>query len=96
MVDDWKRYHVETNEIYAGLLVLMRGGVPAHADETALLVNEHRAQITKWFYDCTVEIHAGLGEMYVHDERFRQSINKVGDGLAEYLSPAIAARYAGK
>lgn len=43
--DNWKRYHVETNEIYARLLVLMRGGVPAHADETVLLVNEQRAKL---------------------------------------------------
>jgi hypothetical protein len=32
--------------------------------------------------------------MYVADERFRQNIDKSGDGLADYLSNAIAARYA--
>ena len=32
--------------------------------------------------------------MYVADERFRTNINKAGDGLAEYQSAAIAARYA--
>ena len=59
----------------------------------AALVDAHRAQITKLFYDCTPEIHAGLGAMYVADERFRSNINKSRDGLAEYLSTAIEARY---
>jgi len=57
------------------------------------LAEEHRAHITKWFYDCTPEIHAGLGSMYVTDSRFKDNIDKAGDGLAQYLSDAIAANH---
>jgi hypothetical protein len=32
--------------------------------------------------------------MYIADAPFRTNINKAGDGLAEYQSAAIAARYA--
>ena len=73
----------------------METGARADSAEAAASVDAHRAHITKWFYDCTPEIHAGLGTMYVADERFRTNINKAGDGLAEYQSAAIAARYAG-
>lgn len=92
---DWQRQQSETDEIYRGLLTLMENGSSSESTEAATLVDAHRASITKWFYECTPEIHAGLGTMYVSDDRFRRNINKSGDGLAEYLSAAIAGRYAG-
>jgi len=91
---DWKQQREETDEIYGSLLALMAIDTPADSSEAAALVDAHRAQITRWFYTCTPEIHAGLGAMYVADDRFRNNIDESGDGLAEYLSAAIEARYA--
>ena len=52
--------------------------------------------ITDHFYTCTPEILAGLGEMYVADERFRENIDKTGgEGTAAFVSKAIAV-YCGK
>ena len=34
---------------------------------------------------------AGLGEMYVADERFQKNIDKYGEGTAEFAAGAIAA-----
>ncbi len=90
---DWRRQAAEADEIYQALLALMADGIPADSPEAAVLVDAHRVSITKWFYECTPEIHAGLGAMYVADERFRSNINTSGDGLAEYLSAAIDSRY---
>ncbi len=92
---DWKQQQFETDEIYRGLLSLMENGTSAASMEAAALVDAHRGSITKWFYECTPEIHSGLGAMYVSDDRFRRNVDKLGDGLAEYLSAAIAARYFG-
>lgn len=92
--DDWQQVSVEADEVSKGFLLLMERETPADSVEAAALVDAHRGHITKWFYECTPEIHAGLGVMYVADERFRTNINKAGDGLAEYQSAAIAARYA--
>ena len=61
--------------------------------EAAALVDTHRDHISKWYDDCSDEIHAGLGSMYVVDERFRSNINTAGGGLAGYMSQAIASRY---
>ena len=69
----------------------MAAGTPATDPAALAVADEHRAHITRWFYDCSIEIHTGLGQMYVADERFRNSINKAGEGLAEYMSAAIAA-----
>jgi len=91
--DDWQQVSAEADGVNQGFLLLMDSGTPADSVEAAALVDAHRAHITKWFYECTPEIHIGLGAMYVADERFRTNINKAGDGLAEYQSAAIAARY---
>ncbi len=45
--------------------------------------------ITDNFYTCTKEILAGLGEMYVLDERFRENIDKNGEGTAEFIRDAL-------
>lgn len=55
------------------------------------LVKEWQAHITRYFYDCTEEILAGLGELYVADERFHANIDRFGPGTAQFLSAAIAA-----
>jgi DNA-binding transcriptional MerR regulator len=91
--DDWQQVSAEADEVHQRFLLLMDSGTPADSMKAAALVDAHQAHITKWFYECTPEIHAGLGAMYVADERFRTHINKAGDGLAEYQSAAIAARY---
>ncbi len=63
------------------------------SDDAQALVAELQNHITANFYTCTDEILQGLGEMYVGDERFRESIDKrAGDGTAEFVSKAIKAK----
>ena len=50
-----------------------------------------QAHITANYYICTYEILAGLGKMYVADERFKKNIDKFGDRTAEFAADAIAA-----
>jgi hypothetical protein len=90
---DWITLRIEADTIDTQLLELMTAGIPAGSTEATVLVERHRKHITKWFYDCTPEIHAGLGRMYVSDHRFKKNIDKKGDGLAMYLSEAIAASH---
>ena len=53
------------------------------------LVSKLQAYITANFYNCTDEILACLGQMYAADERFRNNIDKHGEGTAEFISEAI-------
>lgn len=45
--------------------------------------------ITKYYYKCTNEILQCLGKMYINDERFKENIDKNGEGTAEFMSKAI-------
>jgi DNA-binding transcriptional MerR regulator len=89
--DDWERMGRESAEIDAAFAGLMEAGVPPDAPEAREAAERHRSHISKWFYECTPEIHAGLGQMYVADERFRERIDRTAPGLAAYMSEAIAA-----
>ena len=57
--------------------------------EVQSLVGKLQDFITKNYYTCTNEILAGLGQMYVVDERFKKNIDKYGEGTAEFASKAI-------
>ena len=59
-------------------------------DEAQAAVAEIQRYITEHYYTCTDEIFAGLGEMYVADDRFRENIDKAGgDCTAEFARAAI-------
>jgi DNA-binding transcriptional MerR regulator len=92
--ENWETIKDDAAAIDQRFLGLMADGVPPNDPAAAKAVDDHRNHITKWFYECSADVHAGLGQMYVQDERFRTSINKAGNGSAEYLSAAIDARYA--
>jgi DNA-binding transcriptional MerR regulator len=58
--------------------------------EVQSLVVEWRQFITDHYYTCTKEILAGLGQMYIADERFRKTLDHHGAGTADFMSQAIA------
>ena len=89
-----KEKWVEANDglmaIFAEFAACKNNGVSADSDEAQALVAKLQAHITANYYTCTDEILAGLGKMYVADERFKKNIDKYGDGTAEFASKAIA------
>lgn len=64
-------------------------GYTAESNEAQTLVKELRTYITEYFYICTNDILAGLGQMYVEDERFKNNINRHGQNTAEFVNKSI-------
>ena len=85
--DDWNRINENMNIIFAKIADKMN--LKVESDEVQELIEEWRNYITQNFYDCTIEIFKGLGLMYVYDERFKNNIDKIKPGLAQFLSEAI-------
>ena len=77
------------NLILAEFAAAMKNGYAAYSAETQSLVGKLQSHITENYYTCTKEILAGLGQMYVFDERFRRNIDKHAKGTAEYINEAI-------
>ena len=76
--------------IFAEFAECKRNGFAANSPEVQSLVVKLQECITQNYYTCTNEILAGLGKMYIADERFKKNIDKYGDGTAEFASKAIA------
>lgn len=89
--DHWVQIQSESEQLYRRLAGAMAAGTPAGSPAAMDLAEEHRSQISRWFYDCSYQIHRGLGEMYVSDPRFTQNIDRYAPGLAAYLREAILA-----
>ena len=88
---DWSTITTEGEAIEAAFADLLIAGVVAEDEAAMDLAEQHRRHITRWFYPCSHETHADLGEMYVADERFRQHYDQRREGLAEYVRDAILA-----
>ena len=75
--------------IFAEFSACKESGTNADSAEAQALVAKLQTHITESYYTCTDEILAGLGKMYVADERFKENIDKYGEGTAEFVSAAI-------
>jgi len=89
--EDWARIKQENDELMKRLASALHGGARA-TDVTAMdLAEEHREQIDRWYYPCSVQMHAALADMYTADARFAASFDKYGEGMATFLAEAIRA-----
>jgi DNA-binding transcriptional MerR regulator len=92
--EDWLRVKAEGDDVERRFAAALRDGVPADSDAAMDLAEEHRQQISRNFYDCPPQMHAGLGRMYVEDERFTAHYEQIAPGLAQYVSTAVQANAA--
>lgn len=91
---DWERFKAESVEINLAVAALMDEGVAPDDPRAMAAVERHRLQIDRWFYPCSREMHARLGEMYVADPRFTATYEKIRTGMARYVRDATAANAA--
>ena len=78
------------DHIMAEFALCMKNGESPDSANAQSLVKKLQSHITENYYHCTDEILAGLGQMYVADERFKKTIDKHADGTAAFISEAIA------
>jgi len=67
-------------------------GVDYKSVEVQSIVTAHRVAISKWFYECSVEMQRNLALMYINDERFKKYYEGRVRGLAQYVHDAIMAQ----
>ena len=91
--EKWAEANDGLMAIFAEFAACKSSGADIDSSATQALVAKLQAHITANYYTCTDEILAGLGKMYVADERFKKNIDKYGEGTAEFASEAIAAKF---
>lgn len=87
--EKWSEANEGLMAIFAEFAKCKDSGASADSAEAQTLVVKLQAHITANYYTCTDEILAGLGKMYVADERFKKNIDKYSEGTAEFTSEAI-------
>ena len=86
---DFSKSAALLDAVFEEFAVLNRDGVLPDSEPATVQVEKLRQCITDNFYTCTNEILAGLGQMYVADDRFRKNIDRHGEGTAAYTSVCI-------
>ena len=89
--EDWLKIKAEQKEIEENLAAAFESGALPESERAMDAVEAHRQHITRWYYDCSHEMHRGLAEMYVSDERFRANYDKLSPGLSGFVRDAIYA-----
>ena len=87
--EDWAQANDGLMAIFSEIAMCKNSGASVNSAEAQELVAKLQAHITANYYICTNEILAGLGKMYVADERFKNNIDQYGEGTAEFVSKAI-------
>ena len=87
--EKWAEVNDGMMAIFAEFDACKNSGASADSAEAQALVAKLQAHITANYYTCTDEILAGLGKMYVADERFKKNIDKYGDRTAEFVASTI-------
>jgi DNA-binding transcriptional MerR regulator len=89
--EDWLTLKAEAEEVQNRLAAAFEAGLAPDSKEAMAAAEAHRQHISRWFYECTYEIHRGLTDMYVSDERFRSNYDMQTPGLAAYIRDAAHA-----
>ena len=87
--EKWAEANDGLMAIFAEFAACKDNGASVDSDEAQALVAKLQAHITANYYTCTDEILAGLGKMYLADERFKKNIDKYGEGTAEFAAEGI-------
>ena len=87
--EKWAEANDGLMAIFAELAACKASGATADSNEAQALIAKLQAHITANYYTCTDEILAGLGKMYIADERFKKNIDKYGEGIAEFAAEGI-------
>jgi MerR family transcriptional regulator, thiopeptide resistance regulator len=89
--EDWQQLKAEEEKVRARLAAAFAAGLPPDSEEAMAAAEAHRQHISRWFYECTYDIHRGLTDMYVNDERFRSNYDATAPGLARFIREAAHA-----
>ena len=87
--EKWAEANDGLMAIFDEFAVCKQSGAEVDSNEAQAIVAKLQAHITENYYTCTDDILAGLGKMYIADERFKKNIDKYGEGTAEFAADAI-------
>lgn len=89
--EDFQAAKVDQEAVTERFANAFGNSVDFKSNEVQEIVIAHREAISKWFYQCSIEMQKNLARMYVSDERFKKYYDGRVRGLAQYVHDAIMA-----
>lgn len=86
---DWEHINQMQLDLIAPLVDLFRSQTAIEDERVQSIVRDNHRFIDTHFYDCSLDMFSGLGQMYVADERFTAYYDRFEPGLASYYNEAI-------
>ena len=90
---DKKNAQAAQEEALQGVIDAMDQGLPPTSTEATGAAEYCRQEISRWYFECSPEMHTQLATMYVTDPRFRAFYETRREGLAQYFHDAIHAAH---
>ena len=90
--DDFAAAKVDQEAATEMFVVAFGNSYAVRSEQAQAAVLAHRQAISKWFYDCSVEMQKNLALMYIEDHRFKAYYDGRVRGLAQYVHDAIMAQ----
>lgn len=87
--DEWQKITEGLNNLLQEFAKAKEEKISSSSSKLLELVQKLKEYISEYYYNCTNEILIGLGQMYMSDERFKNNIDKYGEGTAEFIKEAI-------
>ncbi len=87
--EKWNELQKGMSDLIRKFGVAMTQGASPQDEEVQTLVQQWKDFISFNYYTCTNEILAGLGQMYVADERFMRNMEREQEGTAQFVNEAI-------
>ncbi len=87
--EKWSELQEGMSDLIRTFGAAMSQGRPPQDEAVQTLVQQWKDFISSNYYTCTNEILAGLGQMYVADERFKKNMDREQEGTAEFMAEAI-------
>ncbi len=89
---DFEAAKVDQEAVTEKFAIAFGNRVSFRSPEVQEIVVAHRRVITKWFYECSIEMQKNLAIMYINDDRFKAYYDGRVRGLAQYVHDAIMAK----
>ena len=90
--EDFSKAKVDQEAATELFVYAFGNSLPLTSQKTQEAVKAHRDAITKWFYECSVDMQKQLAVMYVADPRFKEYYEGRVRGLSQYVHDAIMAQ----
>lgn len=89
--EDWLRIKSEADAILERVAKAVEHGESPSSAEGRALADAYRQHIDRYFYPCSASMFHEVASLYTSDQRFKQNLDRFGDGVAAFLGEAASA-----